>query len=104
MSEATMPSEFLVSESLAVPDGFIVRGICNRGTIAVNDSFARVVHDVPEGASEPVALRVAGIVTYRRSIDKLPQGMSAELRCVGSAGSGLRLNDLLIGAEAQVPQ
>jgi hypothetical protein len=104
MSEATMPSEFLVSESLPAPDGFIVRGICNRGSIAIDDSFERVVHDVPQRASEPVALRVVGIVAYRRSIDELPEGMSAELRCVGSAGGGLRPNDLLIGAEAQAPR
>ncbi len=91
-------AEFLVSECLAAPEGWLVRGICNRGAITVGEVFDSVIHE--REAATPVALRlrVNGIVAYRHSITALPQGMSAELHCTGEGAQRLAENDLLVAS------
>lgn len=91
-------AEFLVSESLSTPEGFIVRGVCNRGRVAIGDVFDEVIRESAGNASEAVDLRVVAIVAYRRPIEEVPEGLSAELHCKGVAANGLRPNDMLIGA------
>lgn len=91
-------AEFLVSECLAAPEGWLVRGICNRGIITVGEVFDSVESE--REAATPVALllRVTGMEAYRRPITELPQGMSAELRCTGALVQGLAENDLLVAS------
>ena len=98
-SKTGQRAEFLVSESLPTPEGLIVRGICNRGTVAIGDTFDAVIHESAVDVCEVVSLRVAAIVAYRRPIDEVPEGMSAELRCAGTAAHGLRENDMLIASK-----
>lgn len=89
--------EFLVSEAVPSSQGFEVRGICNLGTIFINDIFTALVRDPGSGAftANPITLKVKGITAYRRKINELPRGVSAELRCEGTAEGGIAPDDLL---------
>ena len=91
-------TEFLVSECLATPEGLLVRGICNRGTITLGEVFDSVVRERDPATPAALQLRVSGIVAYRRAITELPHGMSAELHCTGSGAEELTENDLLVAS------
>ena len=91
-------AEFLVSECIATPEGWLVRGICNRGTITLGEVFDSVVSERAAATPAALQLRVNGIVAYRRSITELPCGMSAELHCTGAGAEKLTQNDLLVAS------
>lgn len=78
-------AEFGVHEARNVKDGCIVIGRCYRGPLARGDVFSLVR---PGPAKEPaksigILLRVERITAYRRIIDEIDEGLTAELHLSG---------------------
>ncbi|MFT3692605.1 MAG: hypothetical protein QM831_05660 [Kofleriaceae bacterium] len=75
-----------------------IAGLVIKGTLRDSMDLAWLLE--PHGI-RPVALRVARIETYRRSVDELPAGMTGDVVLVGPAGTwfdDLRANEGILSA------
>lgn len=90
-------TEFLVSETAAVEDGFVVYGITNVGVVAIGDRFSKLQRKSAKAETLyfDIDLQVRSIAAYRRQIDELPEGMGGELMLTGICTTTFEANDML---------
>lgn len=72
--------EFLVDEIEPTPNGFVLHGIVNNGSVRVGSLFMTVRRMLLGGdrsLPEPIDIHVRRIVAYRSVLDELPLGMGA---------------------------
>lgn len=88
------------------PEGTLIIGITNAGTIRLGDVFTHIARKCVDGRyppREPVELRVTRITAYRHELDMLPKGMGGGLMVSTALTSALAEGDILSGPDSEVP-
>jgi hypothetical protein len=93
-------TEFLLDEIQTTPEGIVLHGIVNEGTVLVGSAFVAVRRQVALGLErsppEQVNISVCRIVAYRHILNELPRGMSGGL-LVDATNVDFKRGDMLFG-------